>query len=205
MATAVYTPELSFHGSLHWHMPDGNPAVHGLSASYIEQAPTALDNGWVFCSAKDTYSGLKRIALGLDEVSGRLVGLQFWFACYFCGEAAGLSRYRYDVRVFQQPQHANPFQFYKLEVSRNGYLGLYQSDSPHGFRVLQDSDLWELEGLDPWELQGGASVPALGLISPPRRPVRRLVEEGFPYLSDRDGHDARFTLTVEPNGLERPW
>lgn len=199
-----YMPELSFHGSLHWQMESGQTAPHGLSATYIENAVTASANGWIYCSAGDTYSGLKDIGLGLDQAAGRLVTLKFWFGCYYYEQEAGLSRYRYDLCVYDEHQRS-PFQFYALDTSRNGYLAIYKGGKPSDSGLPRGAPLWELKDLDPWELADGIEVRDLELISPHRKPVRRLMEDGFPYLNECAGHDTRFTLKISTNGLTRPW
>lgn len=191
-------PELSFYASLHWTLPNGRPEPHGLSATYLEQAPTALDNGWVYCSAGDTFSGMKRIALGLDEVAGRLVSLYFWFACHRSNTGCGAPRYRYNLRVFQPPAHNNPFQFHTLDKSRNGYLGLYTLNP-------FNAPLWEIHGLGATRPEPGSQVDNLSLVSADGGKVRRLVEDGFPYLSDRAGHDARFSAKIAPAEFKGPW
>lgn len=201
----VYKPELSFYATIHWKMASGVPAVHGLSATYIDGAPTWLDSGWIYCSAGDTFSGLKPIGLGLDKVAGRLIGLKFWCECYYCDDYAGLSRYRYDLTVFDDRQSSNPFQFHNLNLSRNGYLGLYAASMPGVYKEPSEIVLWQFEGLDPWELEPGEEIKDLALISPTGNKLRRLVEEGFPYLHEHSGHDTLFSIQVLPNGLRRPW
>ena len=198
-------PELSFYATLHWKMASGIPAVHGLSATYIEDAPTSLDSGWIYCSAGDTYSGLKPIGLGLDHVTGRLVGLKFWCECYYLENEAGLSRYRFDIRAFDNQQANNPFQFHSLNLSRNGYLGLYVLGIPDVDNALGEVALWEFDGLDPWTLEEGMQVVDLALISPSGKKLRRLVEDGFPYLNEYKGHDTLFSIQVQPDGLKMPW
>lgn len=197
-----YQPELSFYGTLHWEMEGGAPAVHGLSATYIERAPTALDNGWIYASVGDTYSGLKSVGLDSEMVSGRLVGLKLWFACYYC-ESASSYRYRYRVTVYDDRQPNKPFQFYTLDVSRNGYLAVYKSSKSAAETVTEP--LWELQGLDPWDVADGGSFSNLTLISPTGNPVRRQMEDYFPYLNDQRGHDARFTLSAAQDAKRRPW
>lgn len=199
----AYKPELSFHGTLHWEMQDGKPAVHGLSATYIEKAPTAIDDGWIYASVGDTYSGPKPVGLGVDMVSGRLIGLRFWFACYYC-EGQDSYRYRYKLTVFDDLQADNPFQFYSLDTSRNGYLAVYKDSAPQ--LANADGPLWELKDVDPWDdIKHGASLSNVTLISPAGKPVRRKMEEHFPYLNDQAGHDTRFTINVTDDAGLCPW
>jgi hypothetical protein len=195
---ADFIPELSFYASLHWTLPNGQPELHGLSATYLDQAPSALDNGWIYCSSGDSYSGKKRVALGLDEVAGRLVGLHFWFACHRIASSSDVPSYRYNLRVFQEQAHNNPFQFRTLDKSRNGYLALYQLNP-------FNAPLWEIKGLGALRPEAGAQVDNLTLVSSEGGRVRRLVEDGFPYLSDRAGHDARFTARIASEDFKGPW
>lgn len=199
--TVTYRPELSFHATLHWQMVNGQPAVHGLSATYIEQAPTSLDNGWLYASVGDTYSGLKPIGLGLDQASGRLVGLEFWFGCYHTEDG-----FRYELCVFTDPRGANPFQFHTVDVSRNGYLGVYSAAKPAaGCKKGRGGPLWALDGLNPWMLEGGGKVRDVTLVSAQGGRVRRSMENYFPYLKDNHGHDTLFTVQVANDGKHCPW
>jgi hypothetical protein len=198
----AYKPEFSFYGTIHWEMHGGEAAAHGLSATYIERAPTSLDNGWIYASVGDTYSGLKPIAIGIDQAAGRLVGLKFWFACFYCEDETG-HHYRYGLTAYDDRQPDNPFQFYTLDVSRNGYLAVYkasQSDSVSG-----NGPLWQLVGFDPSEVNSDDIIPRVTLISPAGKPVRRKMEDYFPYLNDGAGHDAYFTIKIAEDGKRQPW
>lgn len=198
----AYKPELSFHGALHWEMHGGEPAAHELSATYIEKAPTAADDGWIYASVGDTYSGLKPVGVGLDLVSARLVGLKFWFGCYYC-EGHDSYRYCYKLTVYDDRQAHNPFQLYALDTSRNGYLAVYKDSAPH--MAHAKGPLWELKDVDPWDIKRGASLSNIKLMSPSGKPVRRKMEEYFPYLNDQSGHDTQFTLNVTADATLRPW
>ena len=198
----AYKPELSFHATLHWEMHGGDPAVHGLSATYIEKAPTAAEDGWIYASVGDTYSGLKPVGWGLDSVTARLIALKFWFSCYYV-EDHDSYRHLYKLSVYEDQQTENPFQLYTLDVSRNGYLAVYKDSDPQGAHA--GSPLWELSRVDPWEIPLGASLSNIKLISPGGRPVRRKMEGYFPYLNDQAGHDARFTIKVADSTRQCPW
>ena len=198
----AYKPELSFYATVHWEMHGSEPAFHGLSATFVDEAPTSLDNGWIYASVGDTYSGLKPVGLGLDWVAGRLVGLKFWFACYYFEDETAY-RYRYKIIAYDDRQSSNPFQRYLLDVSRNGYLAVYKPSNLG--RSADEAPLWELSGLDPWALQDDMAVSNVTLISPAGKPVRRLMEDNFPYLNDQTGHDTRFTIKVAEDARRRPW
>lgn len=199
----TFKPELSFFATIHWEMVNGRAAVHGLSATYVDSALTAADSGWIYCSAGDTYSGLKPIGIDIDLATGRLVGLKFWFACY--QYADGDQSYRYELCAFDDLQAHNPFQFHTLNLSRNGYLGLYPARMPDEHGHARQGALWDFKGLDPQQLEEGAEVANVMMIGPEKRRMRRLVEDYFPYLNDRDGHDALFTIKVVEGGMQRPW
>ena len=198
----AYKPELSFHATLHWEMASGESAIHGLSATYIDNAPTAVDNGWIYASVGDTYSGLKHVGFGMDYAAARLVGLKFWFACYYC-EGDETYRHRYKLNVYDDRQADNPFQSYALDTSRNGYLAVYKDSDPQGAHI--NGPLWELSGVDPWDIEQGGSLANITLISAAGKTVRRKMEDYFPYLNDQAGHDARFTIRVTEDAAVRPW
>jgi hypothetical protein len=187
-------PHTSFIGTLHVQASNGWVVPHGLSATYIDNAPTSLDSGWVYADSGDSYSGWKPIAFGIDQAAGRLVGLPFWFGSYFNDDD---HTYSFDLQVYDARKHVNPFQGYCLNVSRNGYVGVYSKGDERG-------PLWGVGDIDPSYLAEGHERKDLTLTSPEGRKVRRLMEERFPYLNDISGDDCKFTLRVEKVGVPRP-
>jgi hypothetical protein len=206
----TYQPDYSFIGTLHWQRPDGRESVHGLSATLVENAVTAVNNGWIYASVGDSYSGTEEIGLGMDHSSRRLVGLTFWFGCYYDDDESDFG-YRYELRVCDQPGRKNPFQAYTLDVSRNGYLAVYEGHMPaYGSYDQSRAVLWRFTcpvhfDLSPGELEANGQVKDVTLLSPRGRKVRRLIEDYFPYLNDAGGDGALFSIKVEEYGVPRPW
>lgn len=201
----LHKPEMSFEATLHLQLRDGQPELHGLSATYIELAPTGLDNGWIYASEGNSYAGKKRIAFGLDEVTGRLVALQFWFACFYW-EQDDQYGYRYSLHVTDPGEGpGQPFAGYELDVSRNGYAGVYSRHPLEEELQGESMPLWRLESFDPYAAKPGHSFGDLVLISPRGQRARRFVEDGFPYLSDSQGTEIMFTLKIARIPAVRPW
>lgn len=183
-----YKSELCFSGRIYREHPDGSAAANELRATWIVEAATSEDDGWVYADAGDTYSGMRPTPGRRRQLPHKLVPMKCWFGCYYWkGE------YCYQIVMESGTELENHFAGYRLDVSRHGYVGLYSG----GPLFLGEGPMWKLNNLNPLDLKAGSRVSSVAIISPSGAALNRLSDEGFPYLNNRDGEPARFTIVVD--------
>jgi hypothetical protein len=189
---AKFRKELSFNGRLSWEATDGK--CYRLAAGFDGSTPLRHTDGWIF-AGPDTYTDVYG-----NIVNAKLVHIDFWFGCYVRSDDS----YGFEIRSLTQ-DFGRRFYRGQLDVSRNGYLGLYSSPTPDDIGYSEASaPFWKFRG-DPHErIEAGAKHKGITLIGPNNGMIKRLVEDNYAYLSETGGHDATFTLDITKVNVDRP-
>lgn len=130
MVAYTYYPNAGFRASLYWKkFADGH--VSKVKASYAKNEALAHLDGWLH-AGPDNYSNKNRY----------LVDIDFHFSVF---SYAG--NYLYQLRAIPHPKGPQHFAGYRLEVSHNGFLGLYKPPL-----LLDNPPYWHFPGLTPFDL-----------------------------------------------------
>ncbi|MFK0090273.1 hypothetical protein ACIQUS_23645 [Pseudomonas sp. NPDC090755] len=135
---------------------------------------------------------------------------RFWFGCYQDDDG----RYSYDIRGAQLDSGGSwPFNNSSLEISRNGYLGLYYVFADAGADpLIHRMTLWRLEGFDPSPIflaEGGFEV-GIQLLGPSGKRVGQSGEEMdegkgvFNYMKEQKGDEGGLALKIIQVGRAQP-
>ncbi|NBA95915.1 hypothetical protein [Pseudomonas sp. R5(2019)] len=201
----VFKPEKSFIARLYWQEPGfialedweaSKSRVHRIGVGFDGEAPWG-NEGWLF-AGRDTYSQPSE-----SHILRKIVfKAQFWFGCY---ETAG--EYDYEIRSAHVDNRDRRWRYFnrRLDVSRNGYLGLYEAPGEVGLPP-QDTGMqvWRLENFNPAQCVDGAVFPNVDLISLHGLTVKRLYESDYPYLNQQDGEPGKLALKILEAGVARP-
>ncbi len=204
MNSYVFNAEKSFIAACFWQdmLPttasDESTQLQRIGDTRSGETPWA-DEGWLHADADNYTSQNPRRP---EVLVRRKFATQFWFGCY---ETAG--EYDYEVRAASVERWARQWSHYnhRLDVSRNGYLGLYAASELAGHDPLASgSMLWRLEGFDPDGLSANTRHDSIELLSLHGKRIKRLREEGFAYLNEARGEDGWLALRVLRTGVAAP-
>ncbi|MFS0826788.1 hypothetical protein [Pseudomonas phoenicis] len=198
-----FNPQNSFLAQLYWDSTGAtrtsftSSEVPRIGAVRDRTAPWASE-GWLHADVDDFTD--RRAP---DYVISRRKFLtQFWFGCY---ETDGQHDYEIRAAGVDDGHHHWVYANHRLDVSRNGYLGVYPTADEPGHDVLiAGSMVWRLEG---FPTDGIASDKAYGpvqLVSLHGKSIKRLEEDGFPYLNENDGEAGWLLLNILKVGVARP-
>lgn len=194
--TSIARPDLNFTAALYWQEPPGT--AHRIGVGVDGTTILGHNDGWLF-AGKDDYTAHN----SRGAIEALLIKTDYWFRCFKRGD-----NYEYEVRCLSFDDKGR-FHKRRLDLSRNRYLGLYPipvdvglGSSDVGAIHGNDGPLWQLQGIDPIKLTPGTRLKDIALISPTGQSVRRLYEDGYPYLNDSKGE--RGLLTVEIIALNVP-
>lgn len=187
--TAVFVPNFSFYADLYWQKSSTDSEHLRVSRA---GTPFGHEDGWIWAADP---------AL-LNEGNMFLDHQDFWFGCF---EEDG--QYAYEIRG-RTPGSFPLKATCRLDVSRNGYLGMYPIPGlldlikpgavltdlfNHGYPI----PVWTMPSVDPAQLSEGMTVWDIQLVSPQGKQARRLLEDGFYYLNHNTGEPVAFGLTVK--------
>lgn len=203
MGIYQFKPEKSFLAKLYWQ--EAPPAAHGVPSGRLPRigavrngdTPWAAE-GWLHAGVDD----FTRHDLPGYILSRRKFATQFWFGCY---ESDG--EYDYEIRAAGVDDNHPHWSYANrcLDISRNGYLGLYTVSQSPGHDVLASrSMIWRLQGFAPDDLLAGSLHTGLELVSLHGKRVNRLVEDGFPYLNEQSGASGWLALELIRTAVPQP-
>lgn len=180
---ATLNRALSFSADLLWQ--DSKASAHYVTFS---EASGIMD-GWLYAGDSRGFSSINNTIA--------LRNYRLWFWCY---EQDG--EYWFDIRAGHRKSHI--YLKGRLECSRNGYAGLYASnfDASMVYAELpanqypNSDSLWGLQGFDPTQLEYDQILGGITLVSPHGWEMKRLLEDGFHYLSEREGEVASLALKI---------
>lgn len=202
----VFKPDKSFIANLYWQEGGSIDAsewqasqhrVHRIGVGVDGNAPWG-NEGWLFAGPDNYSTGNPNVPAYLKRVYKN----RFWFGCY---ETAG--EYQYEIRAASDERWGRGRGYFnrRLDASRNGYLGLYSTSTPVGASPQAASiRLWQLRELQAQTLtEGGVytNIECGGLRKPA---LRRLYEEGYPYLNEQQGEPGRLALNVIKMAVASP-
>lgn len=171
MSEYVFEPHLSFNAKCYWQFDEGALSERELLRSrgervkplWVEFNDWNGDDGWLM-SGRDyrpeEIQSFLHDQLPLLGPRQRIYCEFFWFGTYRIGEF-----YAYEIRPAYAGVNVNrwPDLNYVLDVSRNGYLGMYPTDTPAGRSPLSLPPQVEVVMPDP--------VPHVGIELPADPPV----------------------------------
>ena len=163
-----YTQGYSFRAELYWR--DTRMFKHRIGASLDDSTIFKTNDGWLFAGIDNytRFNGVVRVR--------EVIKMDFWLGCYVrAGQCF------FDIRCISLTRD-EPFFAARLEPSRNGFLGWYIPEDDR--RQPSEAQLWQLEGFDPAHLAVGYWLNGMTLRSPRGHAVKRLYQQGFPYLSE---------------------
>ena len=183
MSEYVFEPLLSFNAKCYWQFGEELLSDRELLRSrgervkplWVEFNDWNGDDGWLM-SGRDyqpaEIQSFLHDQLPLLGPRQRLYCECFWFGVYRIGE-----RHVYEIRPAYTGINVRrwPELEYVLDVSRNGYLGMYPTDAPAGHSPLRISPHVEVAMPDP--------VPSVGI----ELPIEPLVEGRGLLFSYRKG------------------
>ena len=172
----------SFIATLYWH--ETASTLRRIGIGHDGTTPLTHNDGWLFAGKPNT-----------DWKLPSTVKVNFWFGCYRAGD-----RYVYELRglLADKPFFRSKVHNRRLDVSRNGYLGLYGVPFDTGVAPSRFDGIpvWTLSGFGPGAAQVGQRISNITLLSPSGKTVKRLVEQEFPYLNDQQGTAAQVALDI---------
>jgi hypothetical protein len=180
----LFRSELSFNATLIWN--ESAMVGHAVGAGFDGGTPLKHGDGWLHAGL-DVFSGHRNPANVVSYVDQ----LDFWFGCYGVP-----GDYVYEIRGISLGR-IKRFHGYQIDVSRNGYLGMY----PESYL---DMPLWRIDSLDPHSLVPGSLLGGIKLVSPNGREVKRVYEDRFPYLNDQKGDAVTFSLGILKTNVPTP-
>nr|WP_314489979.1 hypothetical protein [uncultured Pseudomonas sp.] len=202
MSHYQFNPEKSFLANLYWN--DTDVLGVGLDRGKLPRIGVIGDSsspwateGWLHAGADDFTHWSAEFTL-----SKRKFETQFWFGCY---ETDG--QYDYEIRAAAVDTFSHQWKYasHRLEVSRNGYLGVYPtSEEPGHDAFANGSMLWRFDDLPGERLKPGSAYGLYPWISLHGKRVKRLIEDGFPYLSEDQGEEGWIGLEMLKVGVARP-
>ncbi|WP_313741050.1 hypothetical protein [Pseudomonas sp.] len=198
-----FDAEKSFLAKLYWDttgalqtQPDPTRAPR-IGVVRDRTAPWASE-GWLHADA-DTFTDHRASDY---VVSRRKFQTQFWFGCY---ETDGQHDYEIRAAGVDDGHHQWKYTSHRLDVSRNGYLGVYSTPEEPGHDVLANgSMIWRLERLPTDKLLPGRAYGPIRLVSLHGKSVKRLNEDGFPYLNENSGGEGWLFIEIIQVGVARP-
>lgn len=188
--TYKFHPDLSFAADIYWQQSSTSNEPLRVTA------PGDLTNegdGWLWAGVPRERP---KSAPGLRRQN-------FWFGCYskdgkYCYQIRGRTPGSLEIVVTRQ-----------LDVSRNGYLGMYPLPSAldvvsplaiirglEHMAVEYPIAFWTVNGFDTENLKIGQTTWNITLVSPNGREVKRSVEDGWCYLNDSKGESVAFGIEV---------
>ncbi|WP_256825320.1 hypothetical protein [Pseudomonas juntendi] len=192
MSHYQFQPQKSFIARLYWQPRLSTQGqVQGVPIGDTGNGDSPFTSGGWLHADEDHYTDTVAPAY---VISRRKFRTLFWFGCY---ETDG--EYDFEIRaVGDEDSHPHwRRRGHRLDVSRNGYLALYSAAQAVGHDALAAGTmLWRLDGLAPEQLAEGDAVSDVSLVSLHGKTVRRLVEDGFPYLSEVQGEAGYLHLQV---------
>ncbi|MFK0094442.1 hypothetical protein [Pseudomonas sp. NPDC090592] len=197
MSHYEFQPAKSFVAKMYWQPEDAPESACPVGDTGNGDSPFT-SGGWLHADA-DHYTDHRASSY---VISRRKFRTLFWFGCY---ETVG--EWDFEIRAAQDEQNHPHWQRHnhRLDVSRNGYLALYPASEPAGHDPLAASSmLWRLEGLDMAKVETGAVIASLGLVSLHGRTVKRLFDDGFPYLNQESGQAGYLALKIVRTGCAAP-
>ncbi|WP_312935556.1 hypothetical protein [Pseudomonas sp.] len=198
-----FTPEKSMLARLYWQPTEMNAGqedasqLRRIGAVRNGDTPWAAE-GWLHAGHDDFTNH----AVADYVLSRRKFATQFWLGCYATN---GEPDYEIRAAGVDDLHHHWTYANWRLDVSRNGYLGLYETSEPVGHDALADgSMLWRLEGLPDDALRTGIWYYGIKLVSLHGKSVKRVYEGGFPYLNEDHGSEGFIALNVIRTGAAKP-
>ncbi len=157
MSEYIFQPLLSFNAKCYWQFGEEPLSDRELLKSrgelvkplWVEFNDWNGDDGWLMSGrdySPEEIQSFLRDALPLTGPRQRIYCEYFWFGVYRIGDL-----YAYEIR----PAYAGinvgrwPELEYVLDVSRNGYLGMYPTDTPAGHSPLSTPPTVEMIMPDP--------------------------------------------------------
>lgn len=204
MSHYQFTPEKSFLAKLYWRttdfIPDPPVATREMRIGTMTSESSIGIEGWLHAGV-DNYSAKPRNPWSDD---GRhKFKTQFWFGCY---ETDG--EHDYEIRAAGSDENTYLWEYrnHRLDISRNGYLGLYPtSDEPGHDAFGARSMIWRLEGFPTDGLAPGMVLGPVQLTSLHGKVVKRFMEAGVvPYLNEDKGEDGWLLVEILAVGVARP-
>ncbi|AIR91389.1 hypothetical protein [Pseudomonas cremoricolorata] len=203
MASYQFNPAKSFTAKLYWQevpMPSEQwdfSRLHRIGGTLNGDAPWSSE-GWLH-AGPDDYTDHK--AAGY-VISRRKFATQFWFGCY---ETDG--EYDFEIRAAGVDDD-HPHWSYanrRLDISRNGYLGLYKAAEPVGHPAAQNATmLWRFDSLPVDQLVANSLYAQLQLYSLHGLRINRHYEDGFAYLNEQQGESGWVALKLIRMGVAHP-
>lgn len=192
---STFHSDLCFTAALYWQeSPD---QVYRVGVGLDGSTPLGHNDGWLH-AGKDDYTAYNN----RGAIQAMLVETDYWFGCFQQDDI-----YSYEVKCLSK-DYKGRFHKRRLDLSRNRYLGLYPvpvdvglGPSDVGAWHGNDGPLWQLQGIDPTRIEAGMRLSDIAMISPADRAVRRLYEEGYPYLNDNNGERGLFTVQIIETGV----
>ena len=196
----TYRPEKSFTARLLYQYP-GWPSCYDEDAELTQDlSGSTLPEVRVVGSRDSVIEVDGWLAMPGDrEDDDRYECPQFWFGCH---EIDGQNFY--EIRCGKLAWQGQ-WKYYgsRVDISRNGYLGLYSADGVG--KVDQSTPLWRLDGLDAQSIAAGKLLPNLKWVSRDGRPVKRLREGNYRYyFSMEKGAELQMALNVVAMGAAKP-
>ena len=185
-----YKKEYSFRAEVYWR--DSSAFRHRVGASMDDSTIFKTNDGWLFAGEDNytKYNGAVRVRA--------VIKMDFWFGCYMQS-----GKYFYDVRCISLTRD-EPFFAARLELSRNGYLGLYIPENDRS--PPTEAQLWQLDSFDPKGRRPGDWMHGLTLRNARGQAVKRLYKDNFPYLSvGGSGEEGSVTMNVVQVGEGYPF
>ncbi|WP_296268604.1 hypothetical protein [Pseudomonas sp. UBA6562] len=201
MSLYTFSPEKSFLARLYWSNQNtpvetfDQTRFQPIGVTVRQPSPSGL-NGWLHADQDNvTAPEPKRYYTGRKFVH------PFWFGCY---DTEG--EHDYEIRAAGTIKHRQwTFANHRLDISTNGYLGVYPTPDEPGHDALANGTmLWRCEGLPTQGLAEGGRWAGLVFSSVHNKKIKRLRENDFPYLNENEGEEGWLALEVVKMGVAKP-